>query len=71
MYEQKDIELYKLRLPYILRTVVDRDALKMDQFIIVVPQTDDGGDQWSGWIAQVKKFLGTTTTKLSEKMEKV
>lgn len=49
IYETKELELYKRRLPYIFK--VYKPDIKLDQYIAVVPDTQDDHDEWSGWIA--------------------
>ena len=48
IYETKELELYKRRLPYIFK--VYKPDIKLDQYIAAVPDTQDDHDEWSGWI---------------------
>ena len=66
IYETKELELYKRRLPYIFK--VYRKKVKLDQYIVVIPETEDEGDEWSGWISQVKKFLVNNSLKINEQI---
>ena len=67
IYETKELELFKRRLPYIFKVL--KKKIKLDQYIVVIPETEDDHDEWSGWIAQVKKFLVTNSIKINEKID--
>ena len=58
------MELFKRRLPYIFKVL--KKKIKLDQYIVVIPVTEDDDDEWSGWISQVKKFLTTNSIKIND-----
>lgn len=67
IYETKELELYKKRLPYIFKVI--KKKIRLDQYIVVIPESEDDHDEWSGWISQVKKFLVTNSIKINEKID--
>ena len=67
IYETKELELYKRRLPYIFKVI--KRKIKLDQYVVVIPESEDDHDEWSGWIAQVKKFLVTNSIRINEKID--
>ena len=69
IYETKELELYKRRLPYIFKVTSKKDWINLDQFVVVIPETEDDDDEWSGWISQVKKFLNTNSVNINNKID--
>lgn len=67
IYETKELELFKRRLPYIFKVI--RKTIKLDQYLVIIPESEDDHDEWSGWISQVKKFLMTNSVKINEKID--
>ena len=55
IFESKDLELLKRRLPYTLK--VSKKQINIRQCIIVVHEQDAEDSEWSGWISAFKKYI--------------
>jgi hypothetical protein len=71
VYEERRLALYKIRLSYIITMwqQLSNDKIKVDNFALVVPKTDESGDEWTGWISVVKKQISSMKNQLAEIME--